>query len=217
MLQVKRKLQEERESTAAVKSIAPPLAGNDPVNSIGLSAQISASTRPTPPRKANRLNFTTPRVADGRSKQTRIPGIIGEATFRGMIAVDGNVSGQPGANGGGALTIRQHGRSSVSGPELNGEIRFIEMIRVNRHIAGTVYSELGTFIVDSAAVIDADVEVGIAVIGGTVNGDVVAHQRVELGPTAKIYGNIWTRSLAIQNGAIFEGVCRMLENTENGN
>jgi len=89
------------------------------------------------------------------------------------------------------------------------------MIRLNRHFAGSVYSEQGTLMVDSAAVIDADVEVGIAVIGGTVNGDIIAHQRVELGPTAKIYGNIWTRSLAIQNGAIFEGVCRMLENIDN--
>jgi cytoskeletal protein CcmA (bactofilin family) len=213
MLQVKTKNQDEHDGAVAVKSIVTPIAGNDPTDDIGLSAQRSVGARATPPGKANRLKFPASPVAV-RDTQTRVPGIIGEATFRGMIAVDGIVSGQPAANGSGALSIRQHGRSSLGGPELNGEIRFKDMIRVNRHFAGSVYSEHGTLIVDTATVIDADVEVGIAVIGGTVNGDIVAHQRVELGPTAKIYGNIWTRSLAIQNGAIFEGVCRMLENTD---
>ncbi len=215
MLQVKPKLQEERDDRAAAKRIVPSIAVNDPVSGVGLSAQRSTGMRTTLPRKPNLPTFVPSRVAEVRSKQTRVPGIIGEATFRGMIAVDGNLSGQPGANGGGALTIKQDGRSSLGGPELSGEIRFIDMIRLNRHFAGSVYSEQGTLMVDSAAVIDADVEVGIAVIGGTVNGHIIAHQRVELGPTAKIYGNIWTRSLAIQNGAIFEGVCRMLENIDN--
>jgi cytoskeletal protein CcmA (bactofilin family) len=133
-----------------------------------------------------------------------------------MIPVDGIVCGQPGANGG-ALSVRQRGRTSFgSDPELNGEINFRDMLRVNGHIAGTVYSKKGTLIVDTAAQIDADVEVSIAVIGGTVNGDIVAHERVEVGPTAKIYGNIWTHSLEIKSGAIFEGVCQMIDDKVDG-
>ena len=212
MLQLKTKLQEERDSTTAVQSIPRPLAGKHLQGNIGLSVQTPATIRPAPPRKANQPQFPAPLPADVRDSNIRVPAIIGDATFRGMIAVDGNLSGQPLANGGAALNIKQHGRSSLgAGPELNGEIRFTDMLRVSRHIAGSIYSEKGTLIVDTAAVIDAGVEVGIAIIGGTVNGDVVAHQRVELGPTAKICGNIWTRSIAIQNGAIFEGVCQMLE------
>ena len=85
------------------------------------------------------------------------------------------------------------------------------MVRVNGHIAGTVYSKKGTLIVDSSARVDADVDVAVAVIGGTVNGDIVAHERVELGSAARIRGNIWTRSISIKSGAIFEGVCRMID------
>ena len=85
------------------------------------------------------------------------------------------------------------------------------MVRVNGHIAGTVYSERGTLIVDDTARIDASIEVAVAVINGTINGDIVAHQKVEIGPGAKIYGNIWTRSIAIKDGALFEGVCTMIE------
>ena len=219
MLQAKANLQDERERQAPVKSAVEstirPLAGAQPSGSIGLPAQQPLVKAPQ--RKANQPEFPAPRVADSHDIQTRVPVIIGEVTFRGTIPVDGIICGQPGANGG-ALSVRQRGRTYFgTEPELNGEIRFIDMLRVNGHIAGSVYSRKGTIIVDSAAQVDADIEVAIAVINGTVNGDIVAHQRVELAPAAKIYGNIWTRSLAIQSGAIFEGVCQMLEDKDEGN
>ncbi|MEP6706434.1 MAG: polymer-forming cytoskeletal protein [Pyrinomonadaceae bacterium] len=145
--------------------------------------------------------------------QPRAPVIIGEAAYTGMMAVEGGLCGQFGVNGG-AVDVRQRTRSGYfgSGPELNGELIFKDILRVNGHIAGFVQSHQGTLIVDSMARVDADVEVAVAVIGGVVNGDIVAHRRVELGPEARINGNIWTQSIAIQPGAIFEGVCRMLQN-----
>lgn len=145
--------------------------------------------------------------------QSRAPVIIGEATYTGMMAVEGGICGQLGVNGG-AVDVRQRTRSGNfgSGPELNGELIFKDILRVNGHIAGYVQSHQGTLIVDSMARVDANVEVAVAVIGGVVNGDIVAHQRVEVGPEARINGNIWTQSIAIQPGAIFEGVCRMLQN-----
>jgi cytoskeletal protein CcmA (bactofilin family) len=117
--------------------------------------------------------------------------------------------GQPGGNGG--LGVRQKSSSVfASQPELSGEIDFRDMLRVNGHIAGTVYSKKGTLIVDTLATVEANVEVAVAVIGGTVRGDIVAHERIELGPRAKIHGNIWTRSIAIKDGAVFDGVCTMI-------
>ncbi|MFS8085765.1 MAG: bactofilin family protein [Acidobacteriota bacterium] len=99
-------------------------------------------------------------------------------------------------------------------PELNGEISFKDMLRVNGHIAGKVFSFKGTLIVDGSARVDASIDVAVAVIGGTVNGDVVGHQRVELGPGAVINGNISTRSIAMKPGAIFTGDCRMLKDEQ---
>jgi cytoskeletal protein CcmA (bactofilin family) len=216
MLQAKAKVQGDIDGRAETQSKIHPLAANDPIGGAGLAATSIPSVRLAPPRKGNHPQFPTPRVAAISDSQTRVPVILGEATYRGMIPVDGIISGQPGANGG-ALSIRQRGRTSFGNdPELNGEINFVDMLRVNGHIAGSLYSKKGTLIVDTAALIDADVEVCIAVIGGTVNGDIVAHQKVELGPTAKIYGNIWTRSLEIRSGAIFEGVCQMIEDKEDG-
>ena len=152
-----------------------------------------------------------PAPKEDKNCQTRIPVITGEARFKGTIPVDGILVGQLGGHGG-SLGLRQKtGSVFAKQPELSGEISFRDMVRVNGHIAGTVYSKNGTLIVDLNATVDANIEVAVAVIGGTVRGDIVAHERIELGSGAKIYGNIWTRSLAVKDGAFFDGVCTMLE------
>jgi len=158
---------------------------------------------PSPPKPRDKgFNF-----------QARVPVITGEATYRGLLPVDGVISGQLGASGS-TMTIRQRPRSGPleSVPELNGEINFKDMLRVNGYIAGKVFSFNGTLIIDGAARVDASIDVAVAVISGTVNGDVIAHQRVELGPGAVINGNISTRSIAMKPGAVFTGDCRMLKN-----
>jgi cytoskeletal protein CcmA (bactofilin family) len=143
--------------------------------------------------------------------QTRTPVITGEVNYKGILPIDGIVTGQLGGSGGSLAVRQKSGTVFVAGPELSGEISFRDMLRINGHIAGTVYSEHGKLIVDDTARVDANVEVAVAVINGTINGDIVAHQKVEIGPGAKIYGNIWTRSIAIRDGALFEGVCTMIE------
>lgn len=163
------------------------------------------------PQARNSAPAIVPHV-ELRGYQTRIPVITGEANYKGLLPVDGLLTGQLGG-GGGSLAVRQKSGTVFSaGPELSGEISFRDVVRVNGHIAGTVYSDRGTLIVDDVARVDANIEVGVALINGTINGDIVAHQRVEIGPGAKIYGNIWTRSIAIKDGALFEGVCTMIEN-----
>ena len=181
-----------------------------------LTGESAGSQTPSPDLNRTHRAAATPRKEKAfASFQARIPVIIGEAIYKGTMPVDGVLLGQLGATGGN-LGVRQKSRATplTSAPELNGELIFKDMLRVNGHIAGQVCSQKGTLIIDSTARVDANVNVAVAVIGGTVNGDIVAHQRVELGPEARINGNIWTQSLAIQPGAIFEGVCRMLQDEE---
>jgi cytoskeletal protein CcmA (bactofilin family) len=144
--------------------------------------------------------------------QPRVPVLQGEATYRGWLPVDGIISGQLGASGN-TLTIKQRPKNGVveSVPELDGEISFKDMLRINGHIAGRVFSEKGTLIVDASARVDAGIDVAVAVISGTVNGDVIGHERVEVGPEAIVNGNISTRALCIKPGAVFQGDCRILK------
>ena len=154
---------------------------------------------------------TVPVPKEINSFQIRTPVIIGEIHCKGTMAIDGLLGGQFSGNHG-SLGVRQKsGSVFASQPELSGEISFRDMVRVNGHIAGTIYSKKGTLIVDIQATVEANVEVAVAVINGRVHGDIVAQERVEIGPSAQIYGNIWTRSIGIKDGAIFDGVCTMIE------
>jgi cytoskeletal protein CcmA (bactofilin family) len=190
--------------TASVAASQGPRRLPTPVRDLEQAKQRGTASSAAKPRRDNAYSF-----------QARVPVITGEATYRGLMPVDGVISGQLGANGS-ALSIRQRPRTLESIPELNGEISFKDMLRVNGHIAGKVFSFKGTLIVDGSATVDASIDVAVAVISGTVNGDVIGHERVELGPGAVINGNISTRSIAMKPGAVFHGDCRMLKNESVG-
>src|SRR5947209_16002113 len=92
-----------------------------------------------------------------------------------------------------------------NGTTLTGEASFKGMLRVDGALSGRVSSADGTLIISTNGRVDANVEVAIAQIYGTVNGDITASKRIEMGRVAKVTGNIQTPALIIENGAIFEG------------
>src|ERR1043165_7544516 len=145
--------------------------------------------------------------------QPRIPVLTGEVSYRGTIAVDGTICGLLGAAAS-TLTIKQRPRNGSSAPELDGEISFKDLLRINGHVAGKVISERGTLIVDQSATVEAEIDVKVCVVSGTVIGDIIGHERVEVTPGATVNGNIATRALSIKPGAIFTGDCRMLKDQD---
>src|SRR6185369_10025383 len=147
------------------------------------------------------------------SFQPRVPVITGEATYRGTVAVEGTICGQLGAAAS-TLTIKQRPGNGSSAPELDGELSFKDLLRINGHVAGKVFSYKGTLIVDTSAKVEAEINVGICMVSGTVVGDIVGHERVEVTPGAVVRGNILTPSLSIKPGAVFQGDCRMLKDNE---
>ncbi|MCA1643238.1 MAG: polymer-forming cytoskeletal protein [Acidobacteria bacterium] len=80
-----------------------------------------------------------------------------------------------------------------NGTNMTGEANFKGMLRVDGHLSGRVSSQDGTLIVSTGGQVDANVEVSVAQIYGTVNGDVVATKRIELGRVAKVTGNFGRR------------------------
>ena len=97
------------------------------------------------------------------------------------------------------------------GTIVTGEANFKAMMRVDGHLSGRVNSTSGTLIVGANGKVDANIEVAVAIVHGTVNGDIIATQRLELGRAAKLNGNIQTASLMIEPGALFEGTCKMIK------
>lgn len=101
------------------------------------------------------------------------------------------------------------------GTVLTGDTNFQMMLRVDGHLTGTITSDGGTLIVGSTGQVDANVAVAVANINGTVNGDIIATERIQLGRTARVLGNIATPKLVIDDGAVFEGGCNMIKAIEN--
>lgn len=95
------------------------------------------------------------------------------------------------------------------GTVLSGKADFKGMLRVDGHLTGSITSEKGTLIVSSGGRVDADIQVATAKINGTVNGDIIAGERLEFGRTAHVHGNVRTPVITIEQGAIFEGSCSM--------
>src|SRR5687768_5672925 len=100
------------------------------------------------------------------------------------------------------------------GTSLTGETSFQAMLRVDGHLVGSISSDSGTLIVGTNGQVDANVSVSTATINGTVNGDIVATERIQLGRTAKVMGNIQTPRLTIEDGALLEGGCTMMKARE---
>lgn len=100
------------------------------------------------------------------------------------------------------------------GTTLTGETQFHAMLRVDGHLIGTVTSESGTLIIGTNGQVDANIAVAAAMINGTVNGDIVASEKLQLGRTARVLGNIHSPRLIVEEGAILEGSCSMLKARE---
>jgi cytoskeletal protein CcmA (bactofilin family) len=96
-----------------------------------------------------------------------------------------------------------------AGTTVSGDSEFKGMLRIDGRYSGRIRSEKGTLIVSSGGVVEANVEVSTARVNGTLEGDIVAAERIEFGRSARVRGNIQTPALVIEEGAIFEGQCRM--------
>src|SRR5690606_10801234 len=100
------------------------------------------------------------------------------------------------------------------GTSLTGDTTFQMMLRVDGHLTGTVSSDGGTLIVGNTGQLDANVSVAIANVNGQINGDVLATEKIYLGRSARVVGNIMTPKLVMEEGAILEGGCSMLKARE---
>jgi cytoskeletal protein CcmA (bactofilin family) len=95
------------------------------------------------------------------------------------------------------------------GIEIIGEITFNSQLNIEGKVKGKLVSESGTLTVGETGLIEAEVQVGACVIHGTLNGDLTAKTRVEIRRTGKVYGDVVTPILLVEEGAAFNGNIRM--------
>jgi cytoskeletal protein CcmA (bactofilin family) len=94
------------------------------------------------------------------------------------------------------------------GSHLQGELHFETTFRVHGKFTGTVTSE-GDLIVGEGGELEGEIQVGDLFISGVVRGKVAAKRRIHLAPTGRLYAEVDTPSLVVDEGAFFEGNCTM--------
>jgi cytoskeletal protein CcmA (bactofilin family) len=94
------------------------------------------------------------------------------------------------------------------GSHLQGELIFEETFRIDGKFEGKILSGSELILGDSAEV-TGEIEVGRLSVNGTLKGTVRARERIELHAHARVEANLTTPVLKIEEGARFEGSCRM--------
>ena len=95
--------------------------------------------------------------------------------------------------------------------DFKGKLTFHGTVRIDGHFKGEISSTNGTLIIGEGGVVDANVHISYVVISGEIRGDVIADKRIDILERGKVFGNIQAPTIVIDEGAIFEGNCRMYQ------
>jgi cytoskeletal protein CcmA (bactofilin family) len=95
------------------------------------------------------------------------------------------------------------------GVEVSGQILFSNQLNVEGKVTGKITSETGDLTVGETGEVEAQVDIGVCRIHGTVHGDISARTRIEIHRTGKVHGDLATPKLLIEEGAIFNGAVKM--------
>jgi len=95
-----------------------------------------------------------------------------------------------------------------SGTLVNGDIESNSGFRIDGQIRGKMIIK-GKVVIGGTGVITGDILCQTLEVSGQVFGNIKAGELVSLKSTARINGEIVTRKLAIEPGAVFTGTCKM--------
>ncbi len=97
-----------------------------------------------------------------------------------------------------------------SGCTIRGELEFANSFRLDGRVEGTIRSK-SELLVGEGGVVDGEVEVARCLVGGEVRGVLRATEQVVLHATARVWADIHTPALVMEDGALLEGKVTMEE------
>ena len=93
------------------------------------------------------------------------------------------------------------------GTKTSGKLTFRGPVKIEGEAEGEITGD--DVVIAQGAVVSARISAGKVTIAGAFNGEVTARERVELMPTARVQCTISTPSLVLNEGAQFDGDCKM--------
>src|SRR5688500_460061 len=117
--------------------------------------------------------------------------------FEGTVEVEGTFMGQ--------MLNALFGKES----QVNGKLHFEGAVQIDGTFTGSITTN-DLLIIGERAKIAADINCGSAIVSGEVTGNIRARDSVELHGHARVKGDISSPTLAIDKGAVFDGISKML-------
>lgn len=94
------------------------------------------------------------------------------------------------------------------GTRITGDIKVEHDLRIEGHIKGTV--EVGGMLVlGPTGKVEGDVTARSATLAGEIRGNLKGHDKIILEAKSLLVGDLVTRDLVINEGAVFQGNCSM--------
>ncbi|MBU8933854.1 MAG: polymer-forming cytoskeletal protein [candidate division Zixibacteria bacterium] len=91
---------------------------------------------------------------------------------------------------------------------ITGTVDVKGALRVDGSVKGKIIcSDCVT--VGSTGIVEAEVESKTAIVAGKMHGDIVTTEKIELQTNCEMDGDLRTKSLVIEQGALFCGACNM--------
>jgi cytoskeletal protein CcmA (bactofilin family) len=95
-----------------------------------------------------------------------------------------------------------------SDAEVSGKLSFATATRIEGKLKGEIRSS-DLLVIGPSAVVQATVRADRLVVLGEVHGEVQSATRVHICSGGKLYGDVETRGLVIDEGGVLEGRCKM--------
>lgn len=89
-----------------------------------------------------------------------------------------------------------------------GKMSFEGMVRLDGKFDGEIFSG-DVLMIGETSTVNAEISVNTLIVDGKVIGNVSTTGKIEIHSTGKLYGNITTPALVIEEGGVFEGTCKM--------
>jgi cytoskeletal protein CcmA (bactofilin family) len=93
------------------------------------------------------------------------------------------------------------------GSKISGKLHFQGTVRIEGEADGEIIGD--EVVIAEGAIVSAKITATRLTIAGTVKGEITVRQRLELMSSARLHCTINTPSLILNEGAQFDGDCRM--------
>jgi cytoskeletal protein CcmA (bactofilin family) len=93
------------------------------------------------------------------------------------------------------------------GTKISGKFNFRAPAKIEGEAEGEITGD--EIMIAQSAIVTARIAAARIVIAGQVNGEIIARERIELLPTARLRCTITTPKLVLNEGAQFDGDCKM--------